>query len=333
MATACTARAVRPIRIDRNPRLDGDLLKLVEQWPHRPYSYLPRTSSRSQSTYVVNTLQKAQEEGAVSYVARLGDECAAVTQYETLAWDSAVIGFPMGRISCLIDRAHAENIPDIRNELLRLTIEEAQRSGTHYLLARVPARDVAAIHTLERWGFELLDGILTFGTSIVTRVETAENQGGVHVRSFVPKDLPALQEIATSSFSIDRFHSDPLIPKAKADELHRRWIENSCAGFADCVLVAEESEPIGFTTLKIDRSCEASLGIRVGVVVLVATSASHRRKGTATLLTQFALRWFSRAGCHWVEVGTQLANVQASRVYQTAGFKLVSSSLTFRKPL
>jgi RimJ/RimL family protein N-acetyltransferase len=150
-------------------------------------------------------------------------------------------------------------------------------------------------------------------------------------RPFLPKDLPALREIAASSFSTDRFHSDPAIPKPKADELHRRWIENSCAGFADCVLIAEESEPIGFTTLKIDRSCEAILGIRVGVVVLLATSVKHRRKGIANLLTQCALRWFSQAGCQWVEVGTQLANVQASRVYQWAGFKLVSSSLTFRK--
>jgi dTDP-4-amino-4,6-dideoxy-D-galactose acyltransferase len=336
MNTASAGRAVRPMHLDRNPRLDGDLRKLVElveQWPHRPYSYLPGTSSRSQSTYVVKTLQKAQEEGAVSYIARQGEECAAISQYETLAWDSEVIGLPIGRISWLIDRAGTEDSPNIRGELLRLTIEEAQRSGTRYLLARVSARDVAAIHRLEKCGFELLDGILTFGTSAITKIGPSENQSGLHCRPFLPEDLPALQEIAASSFSADRFHSDPLIPKAKADELHRRWIENSCAGFADCVLIAEESEPIGFTTLKIDRSCEANLGIRVGVVVLVATSVKHRHRGIASLLTQFALSWFSQAGCHWVEVGTQLANVQASRVYQWAGFKLVSSSLTFRKLL
>jgi hypothetical protein len=53
----------------------------------------------------------------------------------------------------------------------------------------------------------------------------------------------------------------------------------------------------------------------------------------ARLLTIAALRWFRQARCQWVEVGTQLANIHASRVYQAAGFRLVRSSLTFRKLL
>jgi GNAT superfamily N-acetyltransferase len=269
----------------------------------------------------------------VSFVAWQGEEFAAVLQFETLAWDTKVIGLPVARITWLIDYPHTDDRSSIRTEMVRRAISEAQQCGTRYLLARIPSGDVEAIHILEGSGFRLLEGLLTFGTSLEAEPPSSEKHHELRCRPFLPEDIPTLRELAGNSFSMDRFHSDPGIEKTKADEIHQQWIENSCEGFADCVLVAENSRPIGFTTLKIDSASENHLGVRVGVVVLVATSSQHRRKGVARLLTIAALRWFRQARCQWVEVGTQLANIHASRVYQAAGFRLVRSSLTFRKLL
>jgi GNAT superfamily N-acetyltransferase len=184
---------------------------------------------------------------------------------------------------------------------------------------------------LEKNGFRLVVGLLTFGVSPPENPPCSEGSDGLRWGFHAPEDLPALRKIASAIFSIDRFHSDPAIGKEKADEVYLRWVENSCAGFADCVLVARDEQPIGFTTLRIDRSSKPCLGVSVGVIDLVATSGGHRRKGVAKLLTLAALQWFRQAGCEWVEVGTQLANLRASRVYQAAGFKFVNSSLTFRR--
>jgi len=333
MAEAAAYKEKAGVRIDRNPAPDARLNALVERWPHRPYSYVPGTSSQSQSAYVVHVLQEAQKEGAVTFVARRDEEFAAVLQYQALTWDTKVLGFSVARISWLIDYAETDDRGDILTELVRLAISEAKQCGTRYLLARIPSGDVDAIHVLEGSGFQLLEGLLTFGTSLEADPPCFEKHHELRCRPFMPEDIPTLRELAGNSFAEDRFHSDPRIEKARADEIFQRWILNSCEGFADCVLVAENSRPIGFTTLKIDGASENLLGVRVGVVVLVATSSEHRRKGVARLLTTAALRWFRQAQCQWVEVGTQLANIHATRVYQAAGFKLVRSSLTFRKLL
>lgn len=321
------------MQIDINPELNDGLRELVETWPYRPYSYLPRISPSSQSAYVMNALAHAQQKGAVTYLGRERGQPQALLQLDFLPWDSEVLEFPVAWIPWWIEHPQIVESASSRERLLRLVIDEVRRRNIRYLFTRVPAGDVAAIHVLERNGFRLMDGLLTFGVAPPEDSLPSEQSDGLRWGTFAPEDLPALRKIAAGSFSIDRFHADPAIGKEKADEVHRRWVENSCAGFADCVLVARDSEPIGFTTLKIDRSSKPHLGVSIGVVVLVATSGEHRRKGVARFLTLAALQWFRQAGCEWVEVGTQLANIHASRVYQSTGFKLVNASLTFRRLL
>jgi len=186
---------------------------------------------------------------------------------------------------------------------------------------------------LESNGFRLVDGLLTFGVDAHKEPAPAEAGEELSCDVFAPEDLPALRKMAADSFSIDRFHNDPAIGREKAAEVYRRWTENSCAGYADCVLVARAREAVGFVALKTDRCSQPHLGVSVGVITLVATSREHRRKGVARRLTIAAHNWFRAAGCDWIEVGTQVANINACRVYQNAGFRLVASSLTFRQLL
>jgi len=254
-------------------------------------------------------------------------------QLELLPWDTQVLGFPVARIGYWIDRlGDAENL-ERREELLTYVVEEARRQGVRYLFTRVPAGDVCAIHALERNGFRLVDGLLTFGVDAHKEPAPAEAGEELSCDVFAPEDLPALRKMAADSFSIDRFHNDPAIGREKAAEVYRRWTENSCAGYADCVLVARAREAVGFVALKTDRCSQPHLGVSVGVITLVATSREHRRKGVARRLTIAAHNWFRAAGCDWIEVGTQVANINACRVYQNAGFRLVASSLTFRQLL
>jgi ribosomal protein S18 acetylase RimI-like enzyme len=48
-------------------------------------------------------------------------------------------------------------------------------------------------------------------------------------------------------------------------------------------------------------------------------------------ITRGALDWFRDQGVDIVEVGTQLSNIPASRLYESCGFRLVASSLSLRK--
>jgi len=64
---------------------------------------------------------------------------------------------------------------------------------------------------------------------------------------------------------------------------------------------------------------------------MVATAENARGQGVASLATLGALRWFREKGVRIVEVGTQLRNLAAGRLYEKCGFRLCGASLTFRK--
>ncbi len=319
------------LRIGSNPPLNADLRDLVQGWPGNPYGSCPGVAPAAQADYVLSRLNLAREKGAITY-ARLEDaQPQALLQLEPLPWESEILGFPAARIAWWIASQKNGVSRQHREELLRLALREASQKDVRYITARLPACDLEGIHLLEEHGFRLVDGLLTFGAApsdLPPRCQ--EGSGNLRCEGSTPEDVAALGEIAASSFSVDRFHADPWIPKEKADELHRRWVMNSCAGSANCVLVARTTEPIGFTTLSLDEVSKTTLGLQVGIVVLVAVSSRRRQSGVARELTRAAIEWFRQAGCAWVEVGTQLANIRASRLYQAVGFKLVGSSVTLR---
>ncbi|MGH9782736.1 MAG: GNAT family N-acetyltransferase [Terriglobia bacterium] len=313
--------------IETNPLLDDEVQELLEELPCKPYSQCPGILPLAQARYAFRSLQAAQQSGATLYVAREGGRTRALLQTESLEWDSQVLGFSVARISRWIGWPDGASSLPYRAELLRTVIANLHRRGIRYLLARVPATDVPGAQLLEENHFQLVDGLLTFGTS-PQPVSEPVNSNGFRCGAFQADDLAALKKIA-AGFSLDRFHADP-VTKERADRVHQKWIEDSCAGAADCVLVARNGGPAGFTTLKLDRLSQEVLGIRIGTIVLVATAPTERRKGVARMLTRAALDWFRSRECSWVEVGTQVANLPAAHVYQSAGFVLTGSSMTFR---
>jgi GNAT superfamily N-acetyltransferase len=325
--------AQRESGVDIQERWDEELRPLAEACRPAPYTYCPVMTAARRVEYVLSSLGAGRERGTVTFVSRSRGRAEGLLQLEELPWDTKILGFRVGRIAWWLSDGSSD-ASLAREELLRACVRGAERRGLQYLVARVASEDRAGVHILETNGFALIDGLLSYGLDLAKLPTTMlKLEGPLTCAKCAIEDMPALREIARSSFVFDRFHGDPAIPANKADELHQRWIEDSCSGTADAVLVAHAGRPVGFTTLKLDKLAEAACGVGIGNIALVATSADHRRKGIARSLTLAALDWFRKAGCSWVEVGTQMANVAASRVYQSVGFELVGSSLTFRRLL
>jgi RimJ/RimL family protein N-acetyltransferase len=191
----------------------------------------------------------------------------------------------------------------------------------------VDAADLSGIHALEEAGFELIDGIQTFGLDLGTERQGAAYPHGV--RPFEVRDLAEVVEIGRTAFVHDRFHADAALSRETADRVNATWTRNCCLGTAaDGVIVTvEEGRVASYVTCKLDRP-------RVtGVIVLVATAEWARGRGAARRATAGALKWFAEQGMRRVEVGTQLRNIPAGRLYEECGFRLCAASLTLRKVL
>lgn len=135
------------------------------------------------------------------------------------------------------------------------------------------------------------------------------------IRDYQKDDLNVLKKIARNSFEIDRFHSDHNLKKEKCDLYYEKWIENSCNGFADKVIVAiYNNEVVGFTTMKYKDEAN-------GHIVLVAVSDKYRRLGVGTSMiyegVSLSIYNHNKNG---ILVGTQINNLVAQKTYIKVGF-------------
>lgn len=250
---------------------------------------------------------------------------AGVAEWRTLQWDSEQFGIPAARLDLLEASGSYVEARAQKRDVLASVLHECREAGIRHLAARVDTGNFSTIHALEEAGFELIDSILTFQLSLNGNHASAPSG----IRLFEPRDLPEVLEIGRTAFVFDRFHADPALSQAVADRVNESWTRNSCLGTAaDAVIVAEEEGRIAsFVTCRTDGKAEH------GIIVLVATAAWARGRGAARRASLAALHWFAEQGMETVEVGTQLRNIPAARLYESLGFRLTRTSLTFRKVL
>jgi ribosomal protein S18 acetylase RimI-like enzyme len=242
-----------------------------------------------------------------------------------LEWDTAELGMAAARLEALEAAGGYAEARMRKRELLAQVLGECREAGIRHLTARVDTGDFTAIHALEEAGFELIDGIQTFGLAL----DGNHRPPPPGTRLFEPGDLPQVLEIGRTAFIFDRFHADPALAPGLAGQVNESWTRNCCLGAAaDAVVVAgEEGRVASYVTCRADREAGR------GVIILVATAEWARGRGAARRASLAALHWFSSQGLESVEVGTQLRNIPAARLYESLGFRLIRTSLTFRKIL
>jgi len=272
--------------------------------------------------------------GASVFVARDGASICGLAAWSHLPWDSEQFGFEAARVDLLAAAGDYRRARELKALLLCGLLESCRERRIRHLIARADAGDFSTIHALEAAGFETIDGIQTFSLTLGDSV-LPEDRNDCEVRLFRQQDLEQILTIARSSYIFDRFHADCALPPETADAVNETWLWNSCLGkAADSVVVAVQgSQVLGYVTCKIDRETGPGLGLLFGTIVLVATIAAARGRGVGRAGTFGALKWFREQGVRVVEVGTQLRNLPAGRLYQSCGFRLVRVSLTLRKLL
>ena len=253
------------------------------------------------------------------YVRRATGKVDGFACVREMQFDSDVFGIAVARV---VARAHTEVV---HHQLARGVLASASELGFRQLVTTLTAEDYLQLRVLEECGFRLVDVGLVFSrrlgrASLMVEAAPAE----LPVRVALEPDLNRLMEMAGALFRQSRFYRDPCHTAETADELHRRWIRNCLVGErADVVLVATDDAdvPIAFVTCKVDKDKE------YGAIDLVAVDPRYRGRGVATAVLGAALRWFA-ARTGEVRVKTQAINYGAARLYERAGFHLVSSDMT-----
>lgn len=229
-------------------------------------------------------------------------------------FDTKLLGFGVAKIEEVNFEQDKNKLQKIVSEL----IADLRFSNISYATYRVLANSFPLIHSLERAGFLIVDGMIALEADLNNIGEFSVSK---IIRKAEKRDYDFLKNLASQVFSLTRFYNDPVISKERADELYSSWMKNSLNGkVADMVLVWEEhGQILGFITLQ-----------KNGHIPLIGVSQEARGRGIAKELVRAAFLEFVKNDCSKAFIETQIVNIPALRAYQSCGFKVVNSYLTFR---
>jgi GNAT superfamily N-acetyltransferase len=248
----------------------------------------------------------------------LGDGTEGCLAFGPEPFDSAVFGLRIGRIVS----ASALTTAGYRALLAELAAR-ARTDGYDQILCRTGLDRLAEVWALERAGFELMDAGVTFARSLAGRIDAPTHED-LLVRPSTDDDIEQIVTAMVREPWGSRYESDPAYDPARVRELRSRWLWNSHRGRADVVLVGVlEGRPAGYVTCRLDgRSGH-------GEVELVGTLPQFRGRRVASRVLAHAVAWFSTRATV-VTVRTQATNIAAANLYESGGFTLRASDLTFR---
>jgi dTDP-4-amino-4,6-dideoxy-D-galactose acyltransferase len=228
-----------------------------------------------------------------------------------LEWDSEFFGLRIARLAT--DPLRAGEMEQV------LASCKAQKIDCLYFLA--DSADTPSTRVAEDNDFRLVDVRVSLERDLVAGI-IPENSS---VRNATGEDLPSLRRIARDSFHDTRFYHDGNFTPSQCDALYETWVEASCNGFADAVLVVDVAdEPAGFVTCKM-------VGSKAGEIGLLGVSSARQGIGVGRSLVEASLSWFDDHGARRVTVVTQGRNVPAQRLYQRCGFVTLNTQLWYHR--
>jgi ribosomal protein S18 acetylase RimI-like enzyme len=231
-------------------------------------------------------------------------------QIDSDAWLAGLMGRPVNRVAGPV-------APGAEKEAARALSGLAAVPGFAY--ARVPTAEVRLAHLLEDAGFRLVDTGITLEAATVAGTARPSSAAARLARA---GDETAVAEIARTAFRYSRFHLDPRIPAALANEIKREWAVNYFRGRrGDYMVVAERSSSVaGFLQLLAGKGGTLTID-------LIAVAEAQRGQGLASDMIRFAARECGAPAR--LRVGTQAANVASLRLYERLGFTVAGTSHVF----
>jgi ribosomal protein S18 acetylase RimI-like enzyme len=210
-------------------------------------------------------------------------------------------------------------------ETLTDALRFCQENAVQMLVARCTSDDLPAAQAMEKAGGRLMDTLVYYARDLDRPFP--EQGGSVPLRLLRPGDSAGVCQVAAESFRgyLGHYHADPLLDRAKCDEVYVSWAERSCLdrAAASTVLVAEDSGRItGFLTI-LERSPEEQ------EIILNGVDPAVQRRGIYRALVLAAMSHAQRNGARRLTVSTQLTNTVVQRTWTKLGFEPFRSYYTF----
>jgi hypothetical protein len=294
------------------------------------FSYFPEAGGPALTDLFLSEIEEIKNFAPGIFIAKSGNNPVALLTAHNLEFDTNHFQMPMARIRHILGGVDPVLDLPAKKMLIAAGAGELRKAGVRHITVRLPADDIVSIYALEQAGFYLVDTIVEYYFDF-RNSKIPKTDSSCELRLYRPGDRAMVEKSTRDIFSNypGRFHNDPNLDKAKADQLYANWLVNSCQGLSDdCILALVGGELAGITTLKIHRGLDKYIPFRIGEVVLTGTVPGFRGKKVYTSMLNFAQNYFA-AKIDLFKYATQLNNFYVQRALVRLGFFLKYAYHTF----
>ena len=241
-----------------------------------------------------------------------------------LEWDSEFFGFPCSRLEGLFLSSSVTK--DERRKLVEILID-LNSPLESFTACRIGITDLEMIRVLEKCGFRFADVMnvytlnLTSGVYSQAQAETL-NADREADREFIRCCLEDMHE--------GRFLTEDHIPRRKGLKYYYQRTLHHLNNGAVSTLLRQDGERAGFAIGVPDKEISSHIGRRYGYLWLIALKVEFKGCGLGRVLFDAFLNSFSMH-CDELEIGTQVGNIQANRLYMSAGAEFACGLLTLHR--
>jgi ribosomal protein S18 acetylase RimI-like enzyme len=237
-------------------------------------------------------------------------------------WLAAIIGHDVFKIS--LDEAEVvrgEGADPVWEQMAEHV--RRQTRGSYY--AKIDTTRIDAVKRMGALGFYVVDVNVTFGLDKQDAPPRVLPKPGSRCRigEALADQQGEVLAIAGSCFRFSRFHLDPLIPLAIANQIKHDWILN--------YFLKQRGERLWVAT--VDGRAAGFLAVIAGndtgkryhAIDLIGVAQAYQGQGVGQALTAFFIDHY-REQSDFLLVGTQVANLPSIRLYEKCGFSLIKSA-------
>lgn len=231
-------------------------------------------------------------------------------------WDQIVCGFPVLHISAL--EVHSGGGADG----MQAFEQERDRLGAGLVSCRLPHECMTESMLLEDHGFRFIEMLYAPELNL-SALETNEHVARLAVSRALDDDLPALMDIARTSFHNERFKMDHRLDPDVSDQRFQNWVASSHRhATQELYVVREGARRIAFfvTELLSDGTCYWHLNA-------VAPDAQGQGYGRRVWVSM--LDHASSAGAWRVRTSIVARNHRVLNLYARLGFYFPPPLMTF----
>ncbi len=238
-----------------------------------------------------------------------------------LEWDSNFFSCKSARIESLYFRDNDPNAYQTRLKLIDDILRGANDNGYKFLSCRITAEDTLLAYALEENGFRICD---------ILNIYVSESVAGEPIGIDERDEAAEILDNCIEGLIWGRVHQDPMIDPVLAKKFYRdtsAWILSQ-----EChvTIARENGRGVGFAIGLIDRETTEIMGRRHGILWLIAVDPKFQGRGIGkNLLDNFKTEFSPQIDL--LEIGTQVSNVAANRMYLRAGYRPLTQALTFHR--